>query len=140
MSQENVNLIRDCIAAFNAGDVEQMLALSDPELEWRPAFGGATGGATAYHGFAGFREYWCGTQEIWDRFHFEPEQFMDDGNSVLVVGRGSGRAKGSGVDIDQPFAMLFRVRSGKVLFGQTFVEPEQAHAAANALKAVGLGE
>ncbi len=134
MSHENVEIVRRSIEAFNSGDVEQMLALADPELEWRPAFGAATGGATAYQGHAGFREYWRGTQEIWDRFHFSPERFIDDGESVVVIGRGSGRAKGSGVEIDQAFAMLWKVRAGKPVFGQTFTDPDEA------LRAAGLTE
>jgi ketosteroid isomerase-like protein len=134
MSQENVDVIRRSIEAFNAGDVEMMLALADPELQWCPAFGAATGGATTYHGHAGFREYWRGTQEIWDHFHFAPERFADEGEKVLVIGRGSGRAKGSGVEIDQPFAMLWKVRGGKAVFGQTFTDPGEA------LRAAGLAE
>ena len=133
MSEEDVEVIRKGIEAFNAGDVEAMLALADPDLEWRPAFGAATGGATAYHGYAGFREYWRGTQDIFDYFRFEPEQVIDDGTSIVVVGRGSGRAKGSGIQIDQPFAMLWKVRAGKTVFGQTFTDPAEARAAAERL-------
>jgi ketosteroid isomerase-like protein len=134
MSQENVEVIRRSIEAFNSGDVERMLALADAELEWRPAFGAAPGGGTAYHGHAGFREYWRGTQEIFDHFHFSPKRFIDAGESVVVIGRGSGRAKGSGVEIDQPFAMLWKVRAGKTLFGQTFTDHGEA------LRAAGLTE
>jgi len=127
MSQESVDLVRRAVEAFNAGDIEQMLALADPELAWLPAFGAATGGATAYNGHAGFREYWRNTQEIWDHFHFSPEGFIgDDGKVVVVVGRGSGRAKGSGVQIDQPFARVWKVRGGKAVFGQTFTDHGEA--------------
>jgi ketosteroid isomerase-like protein len=90
-------------------------------------------GATTYHGYDGFREYWRGTQDIWDYFHFEPEHFTDDGNSIVVVGRGSGRARGSGVEIDQPFAMLWKVRGRKAVFGETFTDPDEALAAAERL-------
>jgi ketosteroid isomerase-like protein len=133
MGETNVEVIRRSIEAFNSGDVEAMLAIADPELEWRPAFGAATDGATAYRGHAGFREYWRGTQEIWDHFHFEPERFVDDGSCIVVVGRGSGRAKGSGIEVDQPFAMLWKVREGKPVFGQTFTDPDEAYAAAEQL-------
>jgi ketosteroid isomerase-like protein len=77
--------------------------------------------------------YWRGTQDIWDHFHFEPEQFIDDGTSIVVIGRGSGRAKGSGIEIDQPFAMLWKVRAGKTVFGQTFTDPDEARTAAERL-------
>jgi ketosteroid isomerase-like protein len=133
MSQENISVIRRSIDAFNSGDVEEMIALADPELEWRPAFGAATDGGTAYRGHDGFREYWRGTQEIWDHFHFEPEQFLAEGDGTVVIGRGSGRAKGSGIEIDQPFAMFLRVRHAKLVFGQTFTDLDDARAAAERL-------
>jgi ketosteroid isomerase-like protein len=41
-----------------------------------------------------------------------------------------GRARGSAIDIDQPFAMLFKVRRGKLVFGQTFADPDEALEAA----------
>lgn len=43
-----------------------------------------------------------------------------------MIGHGSGHAKGSGVEIDQPFAMLWKVRAGKLVFGQTFTDPAEA--------------
>jgi uncharacterized protein len=131
MSQDNIEVIRRSIEAFNSGDVEEMIGLADPELEWLPAFGAATDGGTAYHGHDGFREYWRGTQEIWDHFRFEPEQVVGEGDSIVVIGRGSGRAKGSGIEIDQPFAMFLRVAGGKLVFGQTFTDPDAARAAAD---------
>jgi hypothetical protein len=71
-------------------------------------------GASVYRGPAAFREYWRDVQEIWDHtFRFDPESFSDHGNTVVVVGRGRGRARGSAIDIDQPFAMLFEVRRRK---------------------------
>jgi uncharacterized protein len=138
MAEDVVEVIRRAIDAFNAADVEAMLALADPEFEWRPAFGAATDAATAYHGHSGFREYWRGTQDIWRHFHFEPEQFTDDGTSIVVVGRGSGQAKGSGIKIDQPFAMLWKVREGKTVFGQTFTDIDEARVTAERL-AMGTG-
>jgi ketosteroid isomerase-like protein len=134
VSEETIEVIRRAIAAFNAGDIEWMLDLADPELEWLPAFGAATGGATAYRGHAEFGEYWRETQEIWDHFHFSAERFIDDDDRVVVVGRGSGRAKGSGVQIDQPFAMFWKVRAGKLVYGQTFTDHDEA------LRAAGLSK
>ena len=134
MMATNVDVIRAAIEAFNAGDLDTMLALADPELEWRPAFGGATLGATEYRGHEGFREYWAAAEEIWEAFRFEPEEFIEAGDEVVVIGHGSGRARGSGIAIDQPLAMLWRVRAGKTLSGQTFADPELAK------RAAGLGQ
>jgi ketosteroid isomerase-like protein len=129
----NVDVVRRALDAFNSGDLEAMLAMQDSEFEWHPAFGGAMLGASVYRGPAAFREYWRDVQDIWDHtFRFDPENFSDYGNTVVVVGRGRGRARGSAIDIDQQFAMLFEVRRGKLVFGQTFADPDQALEAASA--------
>lgn len=39
-------MIRRSIEAFNSGDVEEMLAIADQGLEWRPAFGAAMDGGS----------------------------------------------------------------------------------------------
>jgi hypothetical protein len=50
MSRENIDVIHRSIAAFNSGDLEEMIGLADPGWEWLPGFGAATDRRTAYHG------------------------------------------------------------------------------------------
>lgn len=128
----NADVIRAAIEAFNAGDVDRMLAIADQDLEWRPAFGDATLGATTYKGHEAFREYWRNARAVWEVFRFEPDRFIEHGDQVVVIGRGRGRGHGSGLEIDQPLAMVWRLRGGKTWFGQTFAD------AAGALRAAGL--
>ena len=133
MSQENVEVVKRVLDAFNRGDLDAMLAEHDPELEWRPAFGGAMLGGASYRGQSGFREYWRDVQGAWGQtFRFDLEMFNHYGDTVVVVGRGEGRAEG--VEVGQPFAMLFRLRRGKIVFAQTYTDP------ADALRAAGLAE
>ena len=53
MSQENVELHRRAIQAFNARDIEAFIAYCDPGIEWHSTFA-AVGGAI-YHGHDGIR-------------------------------------------------------------------------------------
>ena len=54
-------------------------------------------------------------------FHAEPEQFIDAGEHVVVVGRFRGKAT-SGATLDAPFVHVNRMRNGKVVAFQNFVE------------------
>jgi ketosteroid isomerase-like protein len=92
----------------------------------RPALGAATAGATAYRGQDGFRQYWRDARQIWEQFHFEPEQLLERGDEVVVVGRGSGRGRGSGIEVDPPFAMRFKLRGDRNVFAQTYLDPALA--------------
>ena len=56
MSQENVKLAREVLAALGTRDPSRLIALSDPEVEWHSFFAlGETGGV--YHGHDGTRRY-----------------------------------------------------------------------------------
>ena len=52
MSQENVEILREAVDAFNARDTERFLSFMDPEVEWRSAVE-----QKSYRGLPG----WCGT-------------------------------------------------------------------------------
>ena len=51
--------------------------------------------------------------ENFDEFSAEPEDFRDEGDSVVVTGRFKGKAK-SGAELDASFEHGFEFRDGKV--------------------------
>jgi ketosteroid isomerase-like protein len=51
-------------------------------------------------------------QDFFDEWHFRPQEFIDKGEHVLVIGRMGGRAKTSGVVVDQPIAHEWKMREG----------------------------
>jgi hypothetical protein len=56
-----------------------------------------------------------------DDFRAEPEQFIDAGEHVVVVGRFRGKAI-SGATLDAPFVHVHRMRNGKVIRFQNYVD------------------
>ncbi len=76
------------------------------------------------------RHYW-GT---WDDYKVEAEELIDAGSSVVVVGKESGRGKGSGVPIERPLAQLWTLHRGKLIRWEIF--PDRV----TALEAAGLSE
>ena len=50
-----------------------------------------------------------------------PEQFIDAVEHVVVVGRFRGKAK-NGVTLDAPFVHVYRMRNGKAVFFQNYVD------------------
>ena len=133
MSQENVEIVREGIEAWNQRDADLWLRNAAPDVEWMPAGPAAVEG-TVYRGHdevaSGFTEVW----QTWDVFHFEETQVRDLGDSVLWLGRVKMRGGASQVDLDQEFAVHTRLHDGQVMTVHTFLTWREA------LEAVGLSE
>jgi ketosteroid isomerase-like protein len=112
MSEENVEVIRDIIAAMNEGDYERAMGhLADDVVLGNPAgvFAGTFRGREAVGEWFGdwFRTFdWNVHIDI-----REVAEIGDDG--VFLVHDLRGRGRGSGVDVEQTFAYLYRLLRGK---------------------------
>jgi ketosteroid isomerase-like protein len=133
MSQENVEVVRDSIAAINEGDYGRAMGhLADDVVLENPAgvFAGTFRGREAVGEWFGdwFRMFdWNVHNDI-----REIAEIGDDGVFLVVDLRGRGR--GSGVDVEGTFAWLYRLREGKITRMDGYLSREEA------LEAVGLRE
>ena len=133
MSQENVEIARKGIEAWNQHDADLWLRNAAPDVEWMPA-GPAAVERTVYRGHdevaSGFAAIW----QTWDLFQLEEAQIRDLGDSVLWLGRAKMRGSTSHVDLDQEFAVHTRLQDGLVTSVRSFLAWQEA------VEAVGLSE
>lgn len=61
-----------------------------------------------------------------DDLRLEPEELIDAGDRVVAVQRLSWRAKGSGVETELRYAVVYTVSAGKILRGREYMTREQA--------------
>jgi len=135
MSQENVEIVRDAVVAFNRGDLDAFLdEYWADDIDWR-AVEGALDDRGPIHGKDELRAYWQDWIDTFDQFKVEPVEVIDAGpDQVVAVIRNSGRAKLSGVEADLTFAVVYMLRDGKVVRGREYWTKDQA------LQAAGLSE
>jgi ketosteroid isomerase-like protein len=134
MSQENVELVRRGYEAFARGDIEAVLELLDPDVDWQPAIAPILGVETV-RGREAVRRFF--TQDLFegfDEFRADPLSFEDFGDSILVMVRYTGRGERSGIEMDQTFATVYTLRDGKT------VSMHDYSTRAEALEAAGLRE
>lgn len=129
MSQENVEVVRRAIEAFNRREIA--LDWFDPEVEWieDPRYPGAE----TFHGPAGVER---SVRQWWDAWEIEldPQEFIDVGDQVVVLGHGHYRGGGSEVPLTAEFASVYDFRDGKIVRAEVF--PTRGEA----LEAVGQRE
>jgi ketosteroid isomerase-like protein len=134
MSQENVEIVRSVYESSLRSDWDSMSELVDPDFEFRGTVGGLEEGRIA-HGAQEFREIFEKEDlDAWDERRFEPEDFIDAGDRVVVLQHEYRRGRGSGVEIETETAVVFEVRGGRVVRIQGYMDR------AAALEAVGLSE
>jgi ketosteroid isomerase-like protein len=128
MSEENLQLVREGFVAMERGDVEALVAISDPEVEWiNPEYAVEPG---TRRGPEGFRKAVRATHEIFDEVKFEIEEMIEVGDRVVATGTMMARGKGSGLEVAQSFGIVFTIREGRLIRFQWFRDPSEARAAA----------
>jgi ketosteroid isomerase-like protein len=135
MSQENVEIVRRLLNAWNRQDIEGILALTDPEAEYVNAPTAVEPGTRRGQDeiVAVLRTQWeslpGALQEI-DRFH-------DRGDEIITVGRVSRTMPGSDARMSNPLLISWKFRDGKLIrLEQLGAGPEFP----DALEAAGLSE
>jgi ketosteroid isomerase-like protein len=125
MSRENVEVWRRWMAAFNARDIEALIALCDREVEMRSAFA-AVGGAI-YHGHDGLRAWHRDLDDAWsEEIYVEPEAYFDLGEKTLMFSTYYARGQHSGAEVAMPAATVARMRDGLVSFVKVYTRREDA--------------
>ena len=114
MSRENVEIVRESVAAFNRGDLDDWLEFFDPEIEidWsasRAPFSGT------YTGHDGLRQIWPVLWDAWDEFSPQIEEVIDhEAERLITVNLVRARGKASGIEIAARGAVLWTLKRGKI--------------------------
>jgi ketosteroid isomerase-like protein len=131
MSQENVEAVRATFEAWNAGDMDSLRELYDPDVIMRPPEGFPEPGP--YVGREAFMRQFEQMRETWDADALELiSDFIDAADRVAVrfIWRGAGR----GPEFNMEITGVYTVRKGRILVAEYFLDH------AEALEAVGLSE
>ena len=128
MTDVDAEIVRRGIDAFNRGDLEAMLELSDPEVTLVPVRALLEGGE--YRGHEGVRRYFSDMEEDWESRRINVDEILDLDDGVLVLGTFALRGR-SGTELSYPLAWHSRYRDGKLLRMQAYSDRDAA------LKALG---
>ncbi len=104
-----VDIVRRSYEAFALDDLDAVMADMHPDIVWHQAQGLPHGGV--YHGLQEVRRAIFDPldEEWWDEFTATPDEFLDAGGDVVVLGRYRGVAKGTGKRLDVPFVHVWTV-------------------------------
>jgi ketosteroid isomerase-like protein len=129
VSRENVEVVRRMYESFHDGDAEGALAHFHPEVVV-DATSRVDGGVG--HGREELRAIIAGWVGAFDEWHEEIEELRDLGDQVYVVATQRGRGRGSGIDTETRYALLYEVQGDAITHMTMYLDPEEALEAARA--------
>jgi len=132
MSQENVEIVRRGVRAFNEGDVEAWLEQFDPDIVWHASEDNPD--VDTYHGHEGLVQLAATWREMFEELRVEPHEIIDRGDHVILAARVRGLGTSSGAEIDMPRTWTMKLRDGETIEVWEHRTKEQA------LEAAGLRE
>jgi ketosteroid isomerase-like protein len=110
----NADVIRNTYDAFARGDIETVVAVLDPKVEWTEAAGFPTAGTyTGPEAVVAGVFVRLGTE--WENFEAVPDRITADGGTVVATGTYSGIFKETGRSFTARFAHVWEMRDGKVV-------------------------
>jgi ketosteroid isomerase-like protein len=136
MSEENVKIVRRAVDAWNRRDLEDLIALSDPNGEYVNSPTAVEPGTRR-----GVEEVSAAMRAQWETLtdaRWEIDRIYDQGDEVAVLGRLSRRMPESEAQLEGRVLVTYTIRNGKIArtevlgFGRDEVE--------TALQAAGLRE
>ena len=123
MSADNVSLVKGIYQAFGTGDVPAVIAAMSPAIEWNEAENFPYADGNPYRGAeAILGGVFARLASEWDGFHVEPEQFLDAGDTVIMLGRYAGTCRATGRAMSPQAAHIWTVAEGKVVRFQQLVD------------------
>jgi len=127
---QNTEIVQNAFVSFLAGDIASVMEFVDDSVVWK----GTTGAhpdvpmAGVRHGRAAVAEFFqqVGAHIVFSGF--EPETFVAQHDRVVVIGHYSGKTSVGG-SFDSDFVMIFRLRDGRIIEFQEFLDVAQFNAA-----------
>ncbi len=131
MSEENIERLRQGLAAFERGDKETWHGLFHHDIEYVPRGDWPEG---RIRGREALWDFLVAGEEPWEPGPYELAEAADGGDLVAVRVRRDLRGKSSGVEVEFDLWVVATFRDGKVTRAEWFEDRQEA------LKAAGLSE
>ena len=115
MSRQDVALIRNLSEAFAKGDVPAVLAAMSPDIVWNEAENYPYADGNPYRGpEAILAGVFARIGSEWDGFAAVPEEYIDGGDTIVVLGRYRGTYRASGRSMDAQMVHVWRLADGRI--------------------------
>lgn len=124
MGTLSVDLIGRGMGLVDDADIDGLLELLHPEIEWRPPAQGTL--EEVYHGHEGVTRLFEQLTEAWDSIEHDPIKVIEGEDETVVITRLRLHAQASDLLLDEVWAYAIEVRDEKMHRVTMYTDPENA--------------
>jgi ketosteroid isomerase-like protein len=117
------------IEAYNRRDLAAVAASWAPDFEYVPGRQWVEAGLAddCYRGLEGYRRYVAATANVWGlENQLTPVEVVDAGDRIALLAEGRMRAQGSGVPLEESFALVMTLRAGRPVRLEEYYDHSEA--------------
>ena len=116
-------VVEKMFAAFGSRDVEGFVETVSPDTVWI-YHGTQVIPKGQYHGKEGARKFISGILDNTEIISFEPQEYITQGNKVVVLGREHQKVKRSGKELKQKWVQVYTVENDLITRMEEFATTE----------------
>jgi ketosteroid isomerase-like protein len=131
MSQENVEIVRAAVDAYNRGDFDAAMKDAAPDFEFD--FSRAVGPLHGVFRLDQMRRVWDEVREPWESVRIELDELIDAGEQVVATRTGFMRGR-DGIEVQARITEVWTIRDRAIVRVCLYQEKREA------LEAAGLSE
>jgi ketosteroid isomerase-like protein len=113
-NQENKQLVMEGYKRFQNKDIAGLLELFADDIEWVGLRSEAIPFSGDYHGKQQTAQFFTLMDQAQEALQFEPQEFIAEGDKVVVTGQAKWAVKSNGQTYESPWVHIFTIRDGKV--------------------------
>jgi ketosteroid isomerase-like protein len=121
---EAADVVRSVFERFNAGDLDGVMELLDPEVEFNEL--PMIPGSGTYRGREGVRRWAETVVEPFETLQFVFEDADERGEWIAVRTFIDGRGRGSGAEVQMRMTTVWRVRDGAIVYHRGYQDHTEA--------------
>lgn len=124
----NLDSVQAVYQAFVKGDIPSVLGFLSPDIQWTEAEGFPYGG-TYIGPDAVLTGVFMRFGSEWDGFAAVPDEFIDGGDTIVALGKYSGKYKATGKSFQTNFAHVWKIEGGQAVRFVQYVDTLVVHRA-----------
>jgi uncharacterized protein len=135
--KENTRLVQQAYQSIKAGDLQLLLNSFAVDVQWQLPEMENVPFAGKWQGPEGVKQFFGKVFEVQDVVEFEPEEYIAQGDKVVVLGHFLMRIKATAREFGSDWAHIWTVKDGKVTRFYEYVDTAAVSRAHTAAKTAG---
>jgi uncharacterized protein len=119
---ENTDVMKRGYEAFNSGDMDGVLEVWSDDIRWEGSTDERIPGGGKYNGKDEAKQVLTNIPEHYDELTAPGDEFLEDNDTVVVLGHMEGRAKNTGNEFKVPYVHIWRMENGKAKRSQVLTD------------------